>query len=161
MALTPEEKLALPYRPCVGVVLTRGDGLVFAGERIDTPDAWQMPQGGIEAGEEPRDAALRELCEEIGVPTDAVALPGETPGWIRYDLPDELVGKAFRGRFRGQDQKWFAMRLAGSDDLIRIDTAHPEFARWKWMSPGEVMKAIVSFKRRVYDEVFAALGPLL
>lgn len=156
MALTPEEKLALPYRPCVGVVLTRGDGLVFAGERIDTPGAWQMPQGGIDAGETPREAALRELCEEIGVPADAVAVLGETPGWVRYDLPDELVGKAFKGRFRGQDQKWFLMRLLGSEDLIRIDTQHPEFARWRWMRPEDLQAAIVPFKRAVYTEVMAA-----
>ncbi len=155
MALSPAQK-ALPYRPCVGIVLTRGDGLVFAGERLDTPGAWQMPQGGIDKGEGPREAALRELGEEIGVGEELVSVAAEAPDWIRYDLPEELVGKAFKGRFRGQEQRWFLMRFDGDDAAVRIDTAHPEFGRWQWMAPADLMAAIVPFKRGVYEAVFAA-----
>lgn len=150
-----DEHQTLPYRPCVGVVLVSRDGLIFAGERIDTPGAWQMPQGGIDRGETPRDAALRELEEEIGVPPSRVTIEAETPEWLRYDLPEHLVGKAFKGRFRGQDQKWFLMRLEGPDDAIRIDTAHPEFSRWQWMTAEDLLGAIVPFKRDVYEQVLS------
>ena len=158
MNLSGAEKRALPYRPCVGIVLARADGRIFAGERIDTPGAWQMPQGGIDGDETPRAAALRELGEEIGVTPDLVTIEAETPGWVRYDLPDHLIGKAFKGRFRGQDQMWFLMRFGGGDNAIRIDTKHPEFARWRWMSAEEIRASIVPFKRSVYDEVFAAFA---
>ena len=147
---------SLPYRPCVGVVLARPDGLVFAGERIDTPGAWQMPQGGIDKGETPRDAALRELAEEVGLAPETVSIEGETPDWVRYDLPEHLIGKAFKGRYRGQDQKWFLMRYDGPDAEIRIDSDHPEFSRWQWMTADAIRAAIVPFKRSVYEEVFAA-----
>ena len=146
----------LPYRPCAGVVLTNGDGLIFTGERIDTPGAWQMPQGGIDDGEDPLTAALRELEEETGVPASAVTVLAETPGWIRYDLPDHLRGKLWKGRFAGQTQKWVLMRLDGSDDLINIAQKHPEFQRWRWSSKAEVLRDIVPFKRDVYAQVIAA-----
>ena len=155
MSLTDDQK-RLPYRQCVGVMLVNGSGLVFTGERIDTPDAWQMPQGGIDEGETPKAAALRELEEEIGVPASLVTIEAETPDWLRYDLPDDLVGKAFKGRFRGQDQKWFLLRFHGPDKDIRIDTAHPEFARWRWMPVQDLLASIVPFKRGVYEQVLAA-----
>ncbi len=148
----------LPYRPCVGVMLVNGADLVFAGERIDAPGAWQMPQGGIDEGEAPREAALRELFEETGVRADQVAIEAETAGWVRYDLPDHLVGKLWKGRWRGQEQKWFRMRLLAGDGAIDITAEPREFARWQWMTPDGLRDAIVPFKRGVYDEVFRALA---
>lgn len=152
---------ALPYRPCVGVVLTRADGLVFAGQRIDTPGAWQMPQGGIDPGETPEAAALRELHEETGVAPALVTVEAQTADWVTYDLPPDLLGKVWKGRFRGQKQLWFVMRFSGADADISIKTEHPEFATWQWMDPKALIEAIVPFKRAVYQQVFAELGPRL
>lgn len=146
----------LPYRPCAGVVLMNADGLVFAGQRIDMPGAWQMPQGGIDDGEDPRQAALRELSEETGVSPDKVEVVAETPGWVYYDLPPELLGKVWKGRFGGQRQKWVLMRFLGKDADIRIDTDHPEFQEWRWMPAAALLENIVPFKRGVYEEVLAA-----
>ncbi|GGE08148.1 putative (di)nucleoside polyphosphate hydrolase [Gemmobacter megaterium] len=144
----------LPYRPCVGVVLANRDGLIFAGQRLDSDSpAWQMPQGGIDDGEKPRKAALRELWEETGVTPDLVEFVDKTRGWVTYDLPPELLGKVWGGKFRGQRQKWFLFRFTGSDDQIRIDTDHPEFSRWKWVQADEMLAGIVPFKRAVYDQV--------
>lgn len=145
----------LPYRPCVGVVLANPDGLIFTGERVDTPGAWQMPQGGIDDGETPEGAALRELEEETGVPQRLVKVEAETDGWIRYDLPDHLLGKVWKGRYRGQEQKWFLLRFQGSDADIDITRHHKEFARWRWSSADEVLDNIVPFKRAVYDLVIS------
>lgn len=143
----------LPYRPCVGIVLTDGKGRVFTGERIDTPRAWQMPQGGIDDGETPGDAAFRELLEETGVASDKAQILAETPDWVTYDLPEHLVGKLWKGRFRGQKQKWFLMEFSGSDEDINIAYDHKEFGRWRWSTPDEVLRDIVPFKREVYDLV--------
>ena len=143
----------LPYRPCAGVVLINADGLVFAGQRIDMPGAWQMPQGGIDEGEDPRQAALRELTEETGVSPDKVEVLAETPGWVYYDLPPELLGKVWKGRYGGQRQKWVLMRFLGRDADIRIDTDHPEFQEWRWMPAASLLENIVPFKRGVYEEV--------
>lgn len=144
----------LPYRPCAGVVLINPQGLVFAGQRIDgPPEAWQMPQGGIDPGEEARTAALRELGEEVGVAPHMVAVLAESPRWIHYDLPEALLGRIWQGRYGGQVQKWFLMRFLGEDADIRIDTEHPEFDRWAWLPAREITARIVPFKREVYDRV--------
>ncbi|MES2145782.1 MAG: RNA pyrophosphohydrolase [Pseudomonadota bacterium] len=145
---------SLPYRPCVGVMLINAQGLVFAGQRIDSPiPAWQMPQGGIDDGEKPRAAALRELWEETGVTADLVAFVGKTHHWITYDLPPDLLGKVWGGRYRGQRQKWFLFRFLGTDADIRIATENPEFSSWRWIAADQMVAEIVPFKRAVYDQV--------
>ncbi|WP_375175784.1 RNA pyrophosphohydrolase [Pseudooceanicola sp.] len=157
--MTPEDIAKLPYRPCVGVMLANRDGHVFVGQRIDNPGpAWQMPQGGVDKGEEPREAALRELWEETGVTPDKVEIIGETAGWVPYDLPHDLVPRLWKGRFRGQEQKWFLMRFMGEDADVNVETEHPEFSRWRWLPPEELVDAIVPFKRAVYEAVLAELG---
>ena len=146
----------LPYRACVGVVLVNAQGLVFTGERADTPGAWQMPQGGIDKGETPEIAALRELEEETGLPPSLVTVEAETDDWIRYDLPDHLIGKVWKGKYRGQEQKWVLLRFQGQDSDIDITKHHKEFGRWRWSTSKEVVENIVPFKRAVYDSVVAA-----
>ncbi len=134
-------------------MLVNADGGIFAGERIDTPGAWQMPQGGIDKGETVREAALRELVEETGVDASLVTVEAETGDWVRYDLPGHLLGKVWKGRYRGQEQKWLLLRFHGTDADVRIDTEHPEFARWRWLAPEDVLDLIVPFKREVYAQV--------
>lgn len=159
MTLDPE---TLPYRPCVGVMLINSAGLIFAGRRIDsTAEAWQMPQGGIDDGEKPRTAALRELWEETGVTADLVTVLDKTKGWVTYDLPPELLGRVWGGKYRGQRQKWFLLRFLGFDDQVNIATEHPEFAEWCWIGADQMLAAIVPFKREVYAEVIAAFRPHL
>ncbi len=154
--MTPEEKASLPYRPCAGVMLVNGDGHVFVGQRKDSDvAAWQMPQGGIDKGEDPRDAAVRELWEETGVTSDLVTVEAETEGWLIYDLPDDLIGKVWKGRYRGQKMKWFLLRFHGSDKDVNIATEHQEFSEWRWLAPDELSANIVPFKRHVYDAVLA------
>ena len=151
--MTPDKPYGLPYRPCVGIVLANREGLVFAGERIDTPGAWQMPQGGIDEGETPREAALRELQEETGVSSELVRIEAEMPDWVLYDLPDHLIGKVWNGCYRGQKQRWFLMRFRGSDDQIQISTEAAEFRNWRWMETRKVVAEVIPFKRFVYEQV--------
>jgi putative (di)nucleoside polyphosphate hydrolase len=147
------------YRPGVGIMLLDSRGEVFVARRADVPgNAWQMPQGGIDEGEEPRQAALRELREEIG--TDKAEIIAESAAWLRYDLPGKLMGKAWDKRWRGQRQKWFIMRFTGADADIRLDTVHPEFVAWKWVSVRELPNLVVSFKRQVYVDLLAEFPEL-
>lgn len=149
-----------PYRRGVGMMLLNAKGLVFVGQRIDmAEEAWQMPQGGLAAGEDPCKAALRELKEEIG--TDKVAFLGESQGWLSYDLPPDLADRVWGGRYRGQRQKWFAMRFTGRDDDIDIHTARPEFRAWRWLALNELPRFIVPFKRALYRAVIAEFGHLV
>ncbi len=160
--MTPEEIAALPYRPCVGIMLVNQTGHVFVGQRIDNhSDAWQMPQGGIDPGEDPQEAALRELGEETGLNPAHVEIVAETVDWVNYDLPTELVPKLWKGRYRGQKQKWFLMRFKGVDDDININTDTPEFSAWRWLPSSELIGAIVPFKRDVYRSVLAEFGEKL
>ncbi|RPE63108.1 putative (di)nucleoside polyphosphate hydrolase [Pacificibacter maritimus] len=152
MTLDPN---TLPYRPCVGVMLVNASGHIFVGERIDTPNAWQMPQGGIDEGEDPQKAALRELWEETGVDPKIVTIVAKTSEWLTYDLPDHLLGKVWKGKYRGQKQLWFLMRFNGVDNDIAIDTEHPEFSKWKWSPATDVVREIVPFKQEIYDAVIA------
>ncbi|NOD33138.1 MULTISPECIES: RNA pyrophosphohydrolase [unclassified Ruegeria] len=155
--MTPEDIAKLPYRPCVGLMLINADGRIFVGQRNDRhKDAWQMPQGGVDKGEDPRDAALRELWEETGVTSDLVEIVAETDGWLLYDLPQDIVPRIWKGRYRGQEQKWFLLRFVGKDDQINIETDHPEFSQWKWQAPDRLIDEIVPFKRDVYEQVLAA-----
>ncbi|MBK5911039.1 RNA pyrophosphohydrolase [Rhodothalassium salexigens] len=149
----------LPYRPCVGIMLINRAGLVFVGQRIDTQvDAWQMPQGGIDPGESADEAAHRELLEEVG--TDEVAVLSRTRDWLSYDLPDSLLGRVWGGRYRGQRQHWYAMRLTGAEERIDIATDHPEFEDWTWVEAPRLPALAIPFKRRVYEQVVAELGHL-
>ena len=148
------------YRAGVGIMLLNRDNLVFIARRIHMrEEAWQMPQGGIDIGEDPRTAALRELKEEIG--TDKALILAESRDWLRYDLPVELADRAWGGRYRGQRQKWFAMRFTGSDDDIDLATEHPEFDDWKWMPAASLPQLIIPFKRQLYCEILAEFAPLL
>jgi putative (di)nucleoside polyphosphate hydrolase len=149
----------LPYRPCVGIMLFNRDGLVFVGRRIDqTVEGWQMPQGGIDDGETPDEAGLRELNEEVG--TNKAVILREHPEWLCYDLPPHLLGVALHGRYRGQKQKWLAMRFTGDDKDINIATPEPEFAQWKWLAVEALPRLIVPFKRDTYAKVIAEFRDL-
>ncbi|PKR48483.1 RNA pyrophosphohydrolase [Thalassospira marina] len=141
----------LPYRPCVGIALFNEKGEVWIGNRIGFEGAWQLPQGGIDGDETPKDAALRELMEEIG--TDKAEIIAETPEWLTYDLPAHLIGKAFGGKYRGQKQKWFAMRYLGQDEDFVIHGDHPEFDAWRWNDFLSLPDMIVPFKRPVYQQL--------
>ncbi len=157
--MTPEDLAKLPYRKNVGVMLVNAEGGVFVGQRVDSLEpAWQMPQGGIDKGEDAREAALRELEEETGVSPDLVTIEAETDGWIAYDLPLEIASRIWKGRFRGQKQKWYLMRFHGRDDQINIVVDHQEFSEWRWLPAGELVDNIVPFKREVYEQVVAAFA---
>ena len=151
---------ALPYRRGVGIVLLNAASQVFVAQRIDSPEpAWQMPQGGIDKGEEPLAAAWRELQEETGV--KSAELLAETPGWLRYDLPRALVPNIWKGRYRGQEQKWYAFRFTGDDSEIVIDGEHAEFSEWRWADLLQAPQFIVGFKRPLYEDVVKAFAHLV
>lgn len=154
----------LPYRPNVGVVLFNGDGLVFVARRAGTPNAegpaggWQLPQGGIDEDEDPRVAVFREMEEEIG--TARAEILAEHDEWLTYDLPPHLLGVALGGRFRGQRQRWFAMRFTGKDSEIRLDLdPHPEFDAWRWVALVELPRLAIGFKQPIYDVLAKAFAP--
>jgi putative (di)nucleoside polyphosphate hydrolase len=165
----PQSRKDLPYRSCVGVMLLNKEGLVFIGRRHSDSDnvpdgyAWQMPQGGIDPGEDPYQAALRELYEETSV--RSVSLLAEAPEWYAYDLPTMVAGRAWRGRYRGQNQKWFAFRFEGDDSEINIRQPggghhRPEFDEWRWEEMHRLPELIIPFKRSVYENVVKAFGSL-
>ncbi|MGZ9092663.1 MAG: RNA pyrophosphohydrolase [Rhodoplanes sp.] len=151
----------LPYRPCVGVMVLNGEGRAFIGRRIDGPEhvdethVWQMPQGGVDTGEDPWPAALRELYEETNI--RSIEKLGEIADWLSYDLPPDLIGHAWSGRYRGQTQKWYALRFTGAES--EIDIAHPagghkpEFVEWRWEPVANLAGLIIPFKRPVYERV--------
>ncbi len=150
----------MPYRPCVGIAVFNAQGEVWAGRRIQNSETpgnyrWQMPQGGIDKGEEPLFAATRELFEETGMKT--VSLLASADGWLNYDLPDEKLGIALKGKFRGQTQRWFAFRFEGDESEINIesppDGSHPEFDQWAWKNLSELPELIVPFKRGIYERL--------
>lgn len=152
----------LPYRPCAGVMLVNRDGRVFVGQRIDTVlEAWQMPQGGIDPGEDALAAAIRELGEETGIAPDHVELIATAPDELFYDLPPEMVGKVWKGKWRGQRQRWFLFGFLGRDEDVDIVTAHPEFRTWRWIDAEDLPAMIVPFKRALYEAVLTAFRPHL
>lgn len=157
----------LPYRPCVGLAVFNAEGKVFVGRRLGGPEhvdgehQWQMPQGGIDEGEDPFEAALRELYEETSI--RSIKRLGETDGWLKYDIPREIVGEAWKGKYRGQKQKWYALRFTGDEREIDIATPgggghKPEFVEWRWEALQKTPGLIIPFKRGVYDEVVKAFG---
>ncbi len=157
----------LPYRPCVGITLLNAEGRIWLGRRFDelvlqeALKRWQMPQGGIDKGEDPQAAALRELYEETGV--RSVTILAQSKDWITYDLPPEAVGKALKGKYRGQRQIWFAMRFTGEEGEINLQPEghKPEFDAWRWARGSEVLETIVGFKRGAYEEVLSEFAHLV
>jgi len=156
------DKAALPYRPAAGVMLLNRVGKVFVAQRLDsTLEAWQMPQGGLDEGEDPQAGALRELEEETGIAPGKVEILARCPVALTYDLPDDLVGKMWKGKWRGQRQTWFLMRFLGDDGDVNLGTQEPEFRAWKWADPAELPALIVPFKKGLYEDVLKAFAQWL
>jgi putative (di)nucleoside polyphosphate hydrolase len=156
------DRESLPYRPAAGVMLLNREGKVWVGQRLDsTLEAWQMPQGGLDPGEEAEEGALRELEEETGIARDKVELLARAPGELLYDLPDDLLGKVWKGNWRGQRQTWFLMRFIGEDGDVNLETPEPEFRAWKWAEPQELPSLIVPFKQGLYRDILKAFAPYL
>lgn len=144
----------LPYRAGVGIMLINPEKRIFTGQRIDNEaEAWQMPQGGIDDGEEPRETALRELEEETGIARSLVSILAETPDWLSYELPEDLRGGVWKGRYRGQRQKWYLVDFLGNDKDVNLATPEPEFRAWKWSTAAELPGLIVPFKRKLYADI--------
>jgi putative (di)nucleoside polyphosphate hydrolase len=161
-AVTMPKDAELPYRPCVGVMLVNMDGKVFVGQRIDNKvEAWQMPQGGIDPGEDPRATAFRELGEETGIDPRHVEIIAQAKEEHYYDLPDELVGRIWGGKYRGQRQIWFLARFHGTDADVNIQTDHPEFRDWKWTAPDTLPELIVPFKKKLYRDILKEFRGLI
>lgn len=157
--MTADRLSKLPYRPCVGALLLNRAGRVLVARRIGNPGAWQLPQGGIDEGETPTQAVLRELAEETGV--TSVDIIAETPDWLQYDLPDELIGEIWSGAYRGQRQKWFALRFRGDESEIDLQAhEHVEFDAWKWADMADLPDLAVSFKRTLYEDIVREFGHL-
>ena len=153
---------SLPYRPAAAVMLLNADDKVFVAQRLDNAlDAWQMPQGGLDPGEDPEAGALRELEEETGIPRHLVEILGRAPRELLYELPSELMGKVWGGKYRGQSQHWFVARFLGRDEDINLETAEPEFRAWKWVDASELVDLIVPFKRELYGQVVEAFRDYL
>ena len=151
-----------PYRPCVGIMVLNQEGFVFVGNRVDVPgDHWQMPQGGIDKGESPENAAFREVYEETGIPPDMLESIRESRDWLYYDLPPALSRKVWKGRYRGQKQRWFAMRFLGDDSMIDLTRHKPEFDRWQWVPPADLPALIVPFKQDTYRKVVSEFSDLI
>ena len=156
------DRETLPYRPAAGIMLLNREGRVFVAQRLDSSlEAWQMPQGGLDEGEDPAEGALRELEEETGIRRDLVEILARAPAELLYDLPDDLLGKIWKGRFRGQVQHWFLARFLGRDEDVNIETAEPEFRAWKWAEPSELPAMIVPFKKKLYEDVLEAFAEWL
>ena len=156
------DRETLPYRPAAGIMLLNREAKVFVAQRLDSSlEAWQMPQGGLDEGEDPAEGALRELEEETGIRRDMVEILARAPAELLYDLPDDLLGKIWKGRFRGQVQHWFLARFLGRDEDVNIETAEPEFRAWKWAEPGELPAMIVPFKKKLYEDVLEAFADWL
>ncbi|MCI5049288.1 MAG: RNA pyrophosphohydrolase [Rickettsiales bacterium] len=152
----------LPYRLGVGIMLINQQGNIFVAQRIDkTSEAWQMPQGGIDEGESPLICAYRELEEETGVQEKNIKLIHEFPEWLTYDLPEDLIPKLWKGRYRGQKQRWFIFELMADDSAINIETEEPEFSEWRWDSVDALPDIIVPFKRKMYEDLAALAKPVL
>jgi putative (di)nucleoside polyphosphate hydrolase len=150
------------YRPAAGIMLVNREGKVWVGQRLDSKlEAWQMPQGGLDAGEDPLDGALRELEEETGISSDLVEIVARCPRELTYDLPEDLVGVVWKEKWRGQRQTWFLARFLGQDEDVNLQTAHPEFRAWRWSDIDDLPAMIVPFKKRLYEEVIAAFRPHL
>jgi putative (di)nucleoside polyphosphate hydrolase len=148
---------SLPYRPAAGVMLLNRERKVFVAQRLDsTLEAWQMPQGGLDEGEDAQAGALRELEEETGIAPRFVEIVARAPQDLTYDLPPDLVGKMWKGKWRGQRQAWFLCRFTGRDDDVNIATPHPEFRAWKWADPQDLPAMIVPFKKKLYEDVLEA-----
>lgn len=152
----------LPYRPCVGMMVVNMEGKVFVGQRLDSKvEAWQMPQGGIDKGEDPREAAFRELAEETGVNEQLVKVIAQSKEEHFYDLPDDLIGQIWGGKYRGQRQTWFLMRFLGTDSDVDIATRHQEFRDWRWVKPTDLPDLIVPFKKKLYRDILQEFAHLI
>lgn len=156
------DRNALPYRPAAGIMLINAERQVWVGQRIDsTQEAWQMPQGGLDEGEDPVEGALRELEEETGIVRELVEIVAQSREELLYDLPEDLIGRLWKGRYRGQRQRWFLARFLGTDADVVLETAEPEFRAWQWVEPATLPDLIVPFKRALYEAVLAEFRPHL